>query len=86
MNPLAPRSGSSAGPARYEIRIAGAIPSGLARELEGLRLSVDPAETVLYGRLPDQSALFGLLLHIHDLGLELLQVRRLSDIKANQKG
>ncbi|WP_433727666.1 hypothetical protein ACQP2Y_12985 [Actinoplanes sp. CA-051413] len=49
-------------------------------------MSVEPAETVLYGTLADQSALFGLLARIHDLGLQLLEVRRLTDLGPPEKG
>jgi hypothetical protein len=48
------------------------------RDLEGLNVTVEPAETVLYGTLADQSALFGLLVRIHDLGIQLLEVRRVT--------
>ena len=34
-------------------------------------------DTVLAGALPDQAALHGVLAEIEDLGLELLEVRRL---------
>ena len=49
-------------------------------------MSVEPAETVLYGTLPDQSALFALLVRIHDLGLQLLEVRRLTDVDTTGEG
>ena len=68
-------------PARalYQLRVEGAIPPDLLRDLDGLRVSVEPAETVLSGTLPDESALFGVLVRIHSLGLKLLEVRRLTD-------
>jgi hypothetical protein len=65
--------------ALYQLRVSGPIPSDLVRDLEGINVTVEPAETVLYGTLPDQAALFGLLVRIHDLGLQLLEVRRLTD-------
>ena len=67
-------------PARalYQLRVEGAIPPDLLRDLDGLRVSVEPAETVLSGTLPDESALFGVLVRIHSLGLKLLEVRRLA--------
>jgi hypothetical protein len=67
-------------PARalYQLRISGPIPADLVRDLEGINVTVEPAETILYGTLQDQSALFGLLIRIHDLGLQLVEVRRLT--------
>jgi hypothetical protein len=75
-------------PARafYKLRISGSIPTDLVRDLEGINLTVEPAETILFGTLPDQSALFGLLVRIHDLGLQLLEVRRLTDQDATSTG
>jgi hypothetical protein len=62
------------------------MPADLVRDLSGLKVSVEPAETVLSGTLPDQSALFGLLVRIHNLGLQLLEVRRLTDTDVTSKG
>jgi hypothetical protein len=83
----APAEWSEGSPLRalYQLRVAGPIPSDLVHDLEGLRMSVEPAETVLYGTLPDQSALFGLLARILDLGLQLLEVRRLTDLDTPTK-
>ena len=36
--------------------------------------------TVMRGKLPDQAALFGLLEKIRDLGLTMIEVRRLEEI------
>ncbi len=72
--------------ALYQLRVAGPLPEDLVRDLEGLRMSVEPAETVLYGTLADQSALFGLLTHIHDLGLQLLEVRRMTGPDPTERG
>jgi hypothetical protein len=85
MNPPAEWSEDSPLRALYQLRVAGPIPSDLVRDLEGLRMSVEPAETVLYGTLPDQSALFGLLARIHDLGLQLLELHRLTHVGTTEK-
>lgn len=65
---------------RYAIRIAGHLAPRWSEWLEGLELrhEVD-GTTLLCGRLPDQSALFGVLIKIHDLKLTLLTVERLRD-------
>jgi hypothetical protein len=65
--------------ATYEVRFAGAVPAELLAELQGLTFTVEPPETVLYGSLPDEAALFGLISRIHSLGLHLIEVRRLAD-------
>jgi hypothetical protein len=50
----------------------------LAASLEGLEVATEPVRTVLRGRLPDQAALLGVLVRARLLGLELVEVRRLS--------
>lgn len=82
-----PAEQSDGEPARalYRLRVEGPVPADLMRDLDGLKVSVEPAETVLSGTLADQSALFGVLVRIHDLGLQLLEVRRLTDPDATSK-
>lgn len=65
---------------RYAIRVAGYLAPRWAEWLEGLELRHEAdGTTLLYGRLPDQSALFGVLIKIRDLNLTLLAVERLRD-------
>ena len=64
----------------FEIHVRGELPPDLLDELEHLTAVEVPAQTVLKGVLPDQSALFGVLARLQDLGLELIEVRRLSDV------
>ena len=66
--------------AAYEIHIRGRIPPDQLEEFEDLRcVTVEPALTVLRGRIPDQAALLGAVIRVHSLGLELLEVRRLPE-------
>lgn len=60
----------------FEIHIRGSVPEDAREDFEYLTAIVVPAETVLRGELPDQSALFGVLLRLQALGLELIEVRR----------
>jgi hypothetical protein len=60
----------------YEIRVRGHVPPEELEEVENLRATVEPTETVLRGCVPDQAALHGILARLHSLGLELLEVRR----------
>lgn len=84
----APAEQPAVPPARsfYQLRFSGPVPPELVRDLEGIDVIVEPTETVLFGTLPDQSALFGLLVRINDLGLQLLEVRRLTDEDAASTG
>jgi hypothetical protein len=60
----------------YEIRVKGRVSDTLLPHLDGLNARVDPVETVLYGKVEDQAALYGLLDRIESLGLELVELRR----------
>lgn len=62
----------------YEIRIEGQVSEELLSAFEGMEATVWPRETVLRGPVLDQAALYGLLDRIQALGLELVEVRRLS--------
>ena len=64
---------------RYEIRIKGRVSERTASAFEGLAVEVRPVETVLHGDIYDQAALHGLLDRVADLGLELIEVRRLPE-------
>jgi hypothetical protein len=66
-------------PNGYEIHVRGQVPPDVLEELEHLTVVNEPAVTVLTGVLPDQSALFGVLARLQDLGLELIELRRLGD-------
>jgi hypothetical protein len=61
----------------YEIRVAGILPPEILLDFERLSASVEPVETVLHGRLPDQAALQGLLARLELFGVQLVEVRRL---------
>ncbi|HWN22631.1 MAG TPA: hypothetical protein VNP93_11705 [Gaiellaceae bacterium] len=67
---------------RYEIRIKGRVSKETASAFEGLAVDVRPVETVLHGDISDQAALHGLLDRVADLGLELIEVRRLPEAPA----
>lgn len=66
-------------PATYRIRVQGTVDSSLVELLGELRISetnVDDAKnvTTLAGKLPDQSALCGVLMTLFDLRFPLLSV------------
>jgi hypothetical protein len=64
---------------RYEIRVRGVLSGTLLEAFPGLHAEAHSGDTVLAGTLADQAALHGLLAQVEALGLELLEVRRLSD-------
>jgi hypothetical protein len=67
----------------YEIVIEGQLDNGWSEWFEPLSLlSPIPSTTMLRGELPDQAALFGILKKLHNLGLVLISVQRVtSDAK-----
>jgi hypothetical protein len=64
-------------PARYVIRINGHLGASVLSAFPTLASRWHGAHTVLTGLL-DQSALYGVLAEIEALGLELLEVRQLT--------
>ena len=60
----------------YQIRIKGHLDPGWQDWLAGLQIVHESSETtMLSGPLPDQAALFGVLLKISRLGLTLLSLQ-----------
>ena len=64
---------------RYEIRVRGVLGEALLNTFPGLHGTAQNGDTVLSGGLADQAALYGVLAQIESLGLELIEVRRLTD-------
>ncbi|HEU5268125.1 MAG TPA: hypothetical protein VFU35_15560 [Jatrophihabitans sp.] len=64
-------------PALYEIRVEGNLDSHWTAWFDGLQVEHRGADTVIFGALPDQAALHGVLAHVRDLGLRLVSLRRL---------
>ena len=65
-------------PEYYQIRVKGRLERRWEHWFDGLRLSIEHDTTILEGEMPDQAALYGVLLKIRDLGLPLLSVQRLT--------
>ena len=64
-------------PPHYEIRVRGHLGEMMRSAFPALRAQPSGRDTILTGALPDRAALYGVLAEIEDLGLELLEVRRL---------
>jgi len=65
-------------PQRYEIRVRGRLGETICSAFPGLRARPEGDGTVLAGMLADQAALYGVLAEIEALGLELIEVRRIT--------
>lgn len=67
----------------YEVHVVGELNENvLARidaEVGNVHTSTEPATTVISGKVADQSALVGLLDLIHALGLEVCELRHVSE-------
>lgn len=59
----------------YELRVRGRLGPAVAASFEGMQCRTDGSDTVLFGAVADQSALYGLIDRIEALGLDLLEVR-----------
>ena len=63
--------------ANYEIRIKGRVSDSLLPAFEGLAVTTEPVETIVYGPIADQEAVHRLLIRLESLGLEVVEFRRL---------
>jgi hypothetical protein len=64
--------------AHYEFRLKSHLGPGCSATFAGLSIRHEEGgETVLSGPIADQAALHGVLMRIRDLGLTLVEVRRL---------
>jgi hypothetical protein len=68
-----------ASPVRYRVRVRGHLDPTWTAWFDGLTLTqTDDGTTELVGPLSDQSALYGLLARLRDLGATLLLVEQLA--------
>lgn len=62
----------------YEIRLEGLVDVSWVDWFSGMAIFHENSiETILVGELPDQSALYGVVDRIQDLGLTLISMRRI---------
>ena len=70
----------------YEIRVEGHIGDSWSSWFEDMTIHREESgETVLSGPLPDETALHGVLMRIRDLGLPLVQVKRVAPSHAAEQ-
>ena len=69
------RKAISQGPQQYEIRVRGSMGPTICQAFPALTAQRRGDETVLSGRLPDQSALYGALHEVEALGVVLIELR-----------
>ena len=72
-------------PVRYQFRISGHLGPTLLTAFPALVPEQQGTETVLTGLLPDAAALYGVLAEIEALGLDLLEVRKLTPRDSTEK-
>jgi len=65
-------------PVWYEFRIRGHLGPATLRGFPALRAETQGQDTLLRGAVADQAALHGVLAQVEALGLELLELRRIT--------
>ncbi len=60
----------------YQIRVKGRLDQSWSAWFDNMALTFEKGETTISGEVADQAALHGLLTKIRDLGLMLLDVKR----------
>ena len=62
----------------YEMRVRGHLGAAMLRAFPALAARTRGEDTLLRGCLQDQAAVYGVIAKLEALGLELLELRRLS--------
>ena len=62
----------------YEVRLEGDVPSSVLDQLTDVHLAGHELRTVLTGDFEDQAAHYGFLHRLRDLGLSVVEVRRVA--------
>ena len=65
-------------PRLYQVRVGGQLGQTIRSAFPALQARADGGDTLLTGVLADQAALYGVLAEVESLGLELIEVRRLT--------
>jgi hypothetical protein len=65
-------------PACYEFRVRGHLGATTLRAFPALRAETRGPDTLLRGPVADRAALYGVLAQVEALGLELLELRRIT--------
>jgi hypothetical protein len=63
----------------YEFRIAGSLSDAMAGAFPELHQRSAAVETLLFGPVTDGAHLYGLLLRFEELGLRIVEMRRLPE-------
>ena len=72
-------------PEIYEIRVEGHLQDRWAEWFECMQLArEDDGTTTIYGQLPDQSALHGILRRISNMNLKLISVTQIEESQDNE--
>ncbi len=61
----------------YQIKVKGRLDQSWSSWFDNMTLTFEKGETAITGPVPDQAALHGLLTKVRDLGLTLIDVRRI---------
>jgi len=73
-------------PCFYTIRVRGRLGATALSAFPSMACELKTGDTVLTGRIEDQSALFGVLAQIEALGLDLLELRRWESPASGEDG
>lgn len=64
---------------RYEIRVSGTFSRTMVDEFAEFTTAVRPSETIMRGAIRDQAELHGVLDRLQRFGLQLVEVKQLTD-------